>query len=124
VLDYRITYDQSIDDYVTLVEFSPARSYTATGLTAGNTYKFKVEARNEFGYSQPSDFVSILCATMPARPAKPTSTVFENQVLIDWSAPSDQGTPIQGYNIYFKKSDGTFATELGDCDGSSEAVIA
>lgn len=44
-------------------------------------------------------------------------------MIIDWSAPSDQGTPILGYNIYFKKSDNTFVTELVDCDGSVEQII-
>jgi hypothetical protein len=62
VLDYRVTYDQSNDDYLVLVSELNALTYTAIGLTAGNTYKFKVEARNSYGYSAYSDIVAILCA--------------------------------------------------------------
>jgi hypothetical protein len=43
-------------------------TYTSTLLTPGTTYKFKVEARNEFGYSLPSEEVEILASEIPATP--------------------------------------------------------
>lgn len=73
VLDYRVSYDQSIDDYVVLTSLLDQLTYTASGLTFGNTYKFKVEARNSFGYSVYSEVASILCAAAPSRPAKPST---------------------------------------------------
>jgi hypothetical protein len=103
VEDYRISYDQATGDYITLATYVHTTSYTATTLTAGNTYKFKVESRNSYGYSEQSEFISILCATNPAIPIAPTSTVINDEVLFDWIAPSDQGTPITGYNIYFRQ---------------------
>jgi hypothetical protein len=51
VLDYRITYDQSTGDYVILSSGVHSTSFTAIGLKTGNTYKFRVESRNKFGYS-------------------------------------------------------------------------
>jgi hypothetical protein len=66
VEDYRITYDQSSDDFVVLVSGLNQLSYTASALTTGNTYKFKLEARNSLGYSSYSSVVSILCADMPS----------------------------------------------------------
>ena len=63
--DYRITYDQSTDDYVVLVSGLNQLSYTVTGLNAGNTYKYKIESRNSFGYSPYSSVVAILCAARP-----------------------------------------------------------
>jgi len=65
VQDYRITYDQSTDDYVVLVSSLNELSYTVTGLTAGKTYKYKVEARNSYGYSAYSSVIAILCAARP-----------------------------------------------------------
>jgi hypothetical protein len=53
-------------------------TYTATGLTTGLYYKFKVEARNSFGFSEYSDVLTVLCAALPEQPSVPTSTVFEN----------------------------------------------
>ena len=75
VLDYRITYDQSAGDYIVLASGLNNPLFTATGLTSGNVYKFKVESRNKFGYSAFSQVVSILCAAVPSTPDMPISTV-------------------------------------------------
>lgn len=76
VTDYRVNiFDADASDFIELASGVTSTSYTATGLTAGLTYKFKVEARNEFGYSQMSEEVEILCATYPERPTDVTSTV-------------------------------------------------
>jgi len=97
--------------------------FTATGLTYGNVYKFKVESRNLYGYSAYSEVVSILCATAPSTPDLPTSIVVADKVVINWNAPLDNGMPITGYNIYIRKSDDTFSTELINCDGSQTQII-
>ena len=65
VLDYRISYDQSTGDFVVLASSLNNALFTATGLTFGNVYKFKVESRNKYGYSAYSQVVYILCATIP-----------------------------------------------------------
>jgi hypothetical protein len=78
VEDYRITYDQSNDDYVVLASLVNVQTFTATSLTAGQTYKFKIESRNSYGYSAYSEVLSVLCATNPAIPTAPTSTVVDN----------------------------------------------
>ncbi len=71
VLDYRISFDQALGIYIVRASEITATSYTATGLTAGLTYKFKVESRNSFGYSDLSSEISIICATLPSIPATP-----------------------------------------------------
>jgi hypothetical protein len=53
-------------------------TYTATALTYGNTYKFKVEALNSYDYSEYSDIISILCAAGPEQPASPTSEIIND----------------------------------------------
>jgi len=63
VLDYRITYDQSIGTYITLVEVLTQTQYTtAVALISGRTYKFRIEARNSVGYSPLSTEIAILAA--------------------------------------------------------------
>jgi hypothetical protein len=63
ILDYRIYYDQAIDDYVELVSGVLQRSYTTqVVLTAGATYRFKIQARNSVGYSLESAVHPILAA--------------------------------------------------------------
>jgi hypothetical protein len=52
IIDYRVSYDQSIGIYVILASNIIPRSYqTTVTLTAGAVYKFRVQARNSVGYS-------------------------------------------------------------------------
>jgi hypothetical protein len=51
VIDYRVSNAIDLENPVILASNVVGESYTATGLNAGDTYVFKVEARNEFGYS-------------------------------------------------------------------------
>lgn len=48
-------------------------SYTATDLTPGLEYRFKVQSRNAYGFSYDSEEVKILCATVPSKPVPPSS---------------------------------------------------
>lgn len=76
VLDYRITYDQSTGNYITLAEGVTATSYTTTiPLLKGQTYNFKVEARNTVGYSLHSEILSILVAQVPDQVAEPSTSI-------------------------------------------------
>lgn len=51
IIDYRVSYAQESSIYTVLAVGVTTQSYTATGLTAGLFYKFKVEARNYLFYS-------------------------------------------------------------------------
>lgn len=66
----------------------------------------------------------ILAAQEPAQPLAPITTFQRETVLIEWVAPNDLGSPITAYNIYIKKSDGTFSLELNDCDGTDTTIIS
>ena len=78
--DYTILYDNALGTGIfTVIKSGHATtSYTATGLTAGKTYTFKVEARNSYGLSAPSAPSPILCQYVPATPAAPTTLVVGN----------------------------------------------
>ncbi len=77
MLDYRVSYDQATGTWVNLAT-STVTAYTATGLTGGLTYKFRIEARNSVGYSLYSEELAILCARIPDAPVslvdRPTIT--------------------------------------------------
>jgi hypothetical protein len=94
-----------------------------TPVTAGSTYNFKVESRSLFGYSTYSEVYPILSATIPDQPQIPTTSVSINNLIVAWSAPYNQGSPILGYHIYIRESDGvSFAEELTHCDGSDLTI--
>lgn len=52
IIDYRITYDQSTGNYVTLASGVLTQYYTTSiTIIEGQTYSFMIEARNSVGYS-------------------------------------------------------------------------
>jgi hypothetical protein len=98
-------------------------NYTATGLTTGNTYVFKVQARNSYGLSLYSNQVTILIATAPSKPFTPMTSVSADQAVITWVAPSANGSPITSYSIYVKTKAGTYSQDLTNCDGSAATIV-
>lgn len=93
-------------------------------MTAGKTYNFKVEARNSFGYSEASQAVAILCATVPSTPAAPSNYVDGPNVNIKWTKPKINGLEITAYTVTIQTSTGSFLTELAFCDGAKPNVVA
>ena len=61
-----------------------SRSFTITGLLSGNTYEFKVRARNQVGYGDFSNTVSVLASQVPDQPLAPTTTRTGDNILIAW----------------------------------------
>jgi hypothetical protein len=91
-------------------------------LTMGLSYKFKVAARNSFGFSLFSNEVQILQAEKPSQVSLPvTSTLGNTNVLVKWTAPSDQGSPITRYTILVRQIGGAFG-EVSDCNGQDAGV--
>lgn len=77
------------------------RYYTTTVPIINNErYKFKVQARNDVGYSLISDEIVILAARIADIPTDVvTSRVGTEQIKIEWTAPYDGGTPLLAYRI-------------------------
>ena len=123
VTGYRVSSDGATGTWAVIATGVAATSYTATGLTAGLSYKFKVEAENGFGFSAFSSSVSILCATVPSQPTPPSTTVVNSDVIFDWEKPNENGTPITEYKVYIRKADLTYVFDNSLCDGRSQAVI-
>jgi hypothetical protein len=71
-------------------------------LTQSQIYKFKVEARNTFGYSELSTEKVILCATVPVTPNTPTTTNALEQVIFDWETPDNNGIVISSYTVMIR----------------------
>lgn len=107
-MDFRINYDQGTDTWVPLSIGVTTLYYTASNLTPGVSYKFTVEARNTFSYSLESDVIEILCATIPATPQAPLSTISNGDVVFSWPRPSNQGTSITAYTLTIRQADNLF----------------
>src|SRR5271157_5063829 len=85
-------------------------TYTATGLTNGQTYYFKVAAMNAEGIGLNSTEASATPAMTPTAPLLLTATPHNAQVFLCWVAPvSNGGSPITGYTIYQGTTSGSEA---------------
>lgn len=84
----------------------------------GVTYDFNVEAQNSIGYGAASESLTLLHAMVPEKPALPTVQNSGQDVILTWSAPYDNGTPITYYTILIKQADNTFSQETANCDGT------
>lgn len=129
VIDYRVWYDNASDGATWTVyqDSIVPTEFTVTGLSQGNVYKFKVQSRNLYGYSDlMSNEIAVLAAQIPDVPQAPVTSfdASADTVIVDWIAPDARGSPITSYTIYLREVDGTtYSLELTDCDGTQQAIM-
>ena len=117
IIDYRVSIASAGGSFSILASGVIPTTFTATSLTAGVTYQFKVESRNSYGYSAYSSPITMLCAFIPEPPTTVSTTNSADQVVISWSAPVTNGSPITSYRIYIQQHGSTiFTQEFVECD--------
>ncbi len=79
--------------------------HTVTGLTNGIRYFFEVRARNEAGWSGPSNQASATPAGAPEAPGNLQASAGDAQVALSWETPLANGATITGYD-YRQSTDG------------------
>jgi predicted phage tail protein len=83
------------------------RHYTATGLTNGARYYFRVRAHTAAGWGPFSTAVKAIPRTVPTAPRSPTATAGNATVKLAWLAPSSSGgKPINKYAVQRSTSAG------------------
>jgi SdrD B-like protein/fibronectin type III domain protein len=105
---------------------STNRSYTATGLTNGATYHFRVAARNAVGWGPVSNVAAATPrALVPAAPRSLTATPGSRQVRLRWLAPSPNGgPPVTDYVIQRSWNGGQTWVSLPDGVSTNTAYTA
>ena len=69
------------------------------GRTNGTEHTFSVTATNEVGESDPSNKTSVLIDGKPETPGAPTAKPGNGSITVSWTAPSNDGSPIEGYDV-------------------------
>ena len=108
--DYRVSVAEQGSAFTVLQSGVTSTTYTAISLTAGVTYEFKVEAKNSYGYSSYSDVLQMICAFKPDAPVEVTTENVNSQVKVTWGSSSTNGSPLLGYKIFIRSSDGVTYT--------------
>jgi prepilin-type N-terminal cleavage/methylation domain-containing protein len=84
-----------------LVGATSDNTYSATGLTNGTTYTYKVSAYGDGGESSLSSPASVTPLTTPAAPLTLTATTSSQHIALTWSpVASTAAAPVTGYRIY------------------------
>ncbi len=60
---------------------------------------------------------------MPEAPAAPTTRNFNDNVIVEWNAPEENGEALLGYYVYLRQSNGVYTMEPIHCNGSSPDII-
>ena len=74
---------------------------SVTGLTSGDSYTFTVTATNTYGTGGPSAPSSQITVTnVPGPPTLQSAAAGDGEVLLSWTTPASNGSPVTGYDIF------------------------
>lgn len=106
---------------------STALTYTVTSsIVVGNTYRFRYRVKNVHGWSNYSDELLLIAASVPDV-ISPAATTFNEQtsVRISWTAPAfNGGKPVTKYEIKIKTKTSSFEVENSSCNGTESTILA
>ena len=105
---------------------STSTSYTATSLTNGTEYLFRVSAINAVGTGTASGTTSSKPMTTPGVPTSLGGTAGDTQVGLSWTAPtSDGGSALTGYRVESSTNSGSsWSTVVADTGSTSTSYTA
>jgi hypothetical protein len=129
VISYSLLWDAGDANAVTFTELTDAlvTSFTVNTVTGGRAYRFKVRARNIYGYGPDSAATEVIPDDKPGKTAIPTvqlSATTPTEVEVSWPMPDAHSSVITGYEILFMRANGDFALELTRCDGATASVVS
>jgi len=119
ITDFNVWWDNGAENGV-YVELTASTgnllTYTvSTGLVTGNSYSFKVRAKNFVGQSAYSEVLVVVAALLPGQPTAPTKfSASISQITIRWTKPDENGSTITKYNVYWNEGDGSTFVKVGD----------
>jgi hypothetical protein len=129
VIAYSLYWDAGVAEAVTFTELTDAlvTSFTVNAVEGGKTYRFKVRARNIYGYGEYSPVTVVIPDDKPGKTAIATvavSATTPTEVEVSWPLPNDHSSVIESYEILFMLANGDFAKETTRCDGTLPAVVS
>ena len=96
-----LRYEYAIDDSGTWIDAGLDLEETVPGLTNGQQYAFDVRAVNSAGPGAPARTAATPLG-MPSVPESLTATGGDGEVVLEWSAPADDGgSPVTGYGYRY-----------------------
>lgn len=128
VIAYSLYWDNGVSGAAADIELTDAlvTSFTVNGVTGGQPYKFRVRARNIYGYGEYSPVLTIVPHDVPGKTGIPTVALSgsdDTAVEVSWALPNEHSSPITKYEILFMQANGDFVPEPTNCDGAVSAIV-
>ena len=128
VIAYSLYWDNGVTTGTADTELTDAlvTSFTVNGVTGGLAYRFRVRARNIYGYGPYSVETTVVPDDAPGKADIPTvalDTVDPTAVTVTWALPNEHSSTITAYEVLFLKANGDYVTELTTCDGTDATVV-
>jgi hypothetical protein len=125
ITSYDLQYDNATSGFIwySIIGLSPdslALSYrVTTGVVPGRTYRFRVRARNAFGWGDLSTYLAIKSATLPDRMIQPVTSIdaTTGSLRISWLPPHDGSDTITKYTVQIMLKGQSIGQEVTQCDG-------
>ncbi len=92
----------------------PATKTIITGLINGSSYEVQVRARNSAGAGGWSDSALASPVAVPHAPDLPTLEPGDGQLIATWTAPSNGGSAITGYELQYRQYSADGGTTWSD----------
>ena len=130
ITSYRITYwEIGTDDFQKKTVNASAKSAQITKLTNGVSYAFKINAVNSIGQSPDSNIDSATpskstIAGVPNQVRGVTAIPSNNQVLLSWIEPSDNGAPITSYRVIVNERGSDVSTTYPNIGDTTKTTIS
>jgi parallel beta-helix repeat protein len=117
IVGYRVYRGTTSGGETFLTEIGNVTTHVDTGLTNGQAYYYTISAMNLEKEGAMSDEASATPGSVPGAPIGLTATPGNQEVLLNWSPPIDDGgSPITSYNIHRGTTPGgeTLLTAVGN----------
>jgi subtilisin family serine protease len=127
ITSYRVQRSTDGVTWTTLTSSASAstRTYTATGLANGTTYRFRIAAINAAGTGPYSTTVTAKPRTVPTAPRNPVATPRSTRVTLSWSSPSSTGgAAITSYRVQRSRDGVTWTTLTSSASASTRTYTA
>ena len=124
ITDYDVQYSTDESTWTDANHSGTTRSKTISGLTNGTRYHVQVRATNSSGSSSWSSSAQATPDAAPGKPANPTVTIGDGQLSVSWTAPSNSGSAINGYDVHYKKTSDSDWTDTYHSSKTTSTLIS
>ena len=101
ITDYDVRYSTDGLTWSAWSHSGTSLKATITGLVNGTEYSVQVRAQNSQGESGWSTSATATPNVVPGTPATPTLTAGDGTLTVSWTAPTNNGTAILGYQVAY-----------------------